>query len=177
MNRWLFIFILSFVTPSLADESLPFMDDKIWEYTKYRSFTFDQDGSDISLSHFGISKYFEKGKSFGIEGFVGRYDDNTHSPGDVYGLAIFLKYDLFKNHKTKVQTEIGAGLIHFDHDFPEKGTRTNFNPMIGLGIHHHIKEDWSAYFGARWHHISNAGRNENPGFDGAMIFFGLSHQF
>ncbi|MDX1682878.1 MAG: acyloxyacyl hydrolase, partial [Phycisphaeraceae bacterium] len=74
----------------------------------------------------------------------------------------------------------GAGLQHSGESIPADGTNFNFRPQVGIGFTWHIDENIHLMSGARWLHISNAGINgddQNPGFDGAQVYAGVSIPF
>jgi hypothetical protein len=56
----------------------------------------------------------------------------------------------------------------------------NFTPQLGIGFTYAFNDESQLMAGVRWQHISNAdvkGRENNPGYDGAMFYLGMMFPF
>jgi len=153
-----------------------------WYYHSYGSATFgisDTDSGDLYLGHVGAGYFFVDDWSINLEGVFGGIDPETGDADSAVGLDLLLRWHMLTSddHKLSLFGEAGAGLIWLDEPFPNGGTRQNFTPQAGVGVMWEMADNLNLLGGVRWHHISNAdktGDDRNPGYDGVMIFAGLT---
>lgn len=71
--------------------------------------------------------------------------------------------------------QAGAGMLFTTREFPEGTTPLNFTPQGGIGMYWLRWPRSGLVFGARYHHISNAGRVQpNPGHNALYLYGGFS---
>jgi len=151
-------------------------------YHAYGSATFGlsaTDDGDLYLAHVGGGYFFMDDVSINLEGVFGGIDPETGDADSALGLDLLLRWHFLNSddHRFSLFAEGGAGLLWLDSNFPVSGTRQNFTPQAGVGVMWEALENVNLMGGVRWHHISNAdktGSDRNPGYDGVMIFAGLT---
>jgi len=165
-----------------ADTSLdPFAQGEWYAHT-YGSATFglsDSDDGNLYLGHVGVGYFFLDDWSINVEGVFGGVDPDTGTADTAVGLDLLFRWHFFTSddHALSLFGEAGAGLIWFDSTFPATGTHQNFTPQAGLGVMWEVIKNVNLLGGVRWHHVSNAnktGADRNPGYDGVMVFGGLT---
>jgi hypothetical protein len=71
--------------------------------------------------------------------------------------------------------QIAGGALWTTRDFPDPGSSFNFTPQGGMGAYWLTGEHHTLSFGARFHHISNAGITDpNPGHNAIYFYGGFS---
>ena len=92
-----------------------------------------------------------------------------------------LRYHFINRDRWTVYADAGIGVLFSTDDVPDGGTSFNFMPHAGMGGTYRLSDaGLRAYFGARWHHVSNArieGDADNPDRDGVFVYGGLMWPF
>ena len=154
-----------------------------WTFQTYGSTSLWADSGEVNLMHVGVGYFFLEDISINAEFLMGNFDGNSQggepgNDGAVRGFDLIARWHFFNEEKWGLFVEGGASFLIFDDNFPANGTHSNFALQAGLGGLFEICRNVYFMGGARWHHISNAGRTENnPGFDGVMIYGCLLFEF
>lgn len=138
-----------------------------------------------NASHMAFSIQFQIAKKihFGIE------NNYSFIPSqDAYGGGIrpYFLFDFYRNNRLSISFYSGAGLIFFNHNYPQKdiyfdeikeGTRLNGSPKYGLRIETKIFK--RAHLGLELAHVhfsngNTIGPERNPGYDGNGLFIHLN---
>ncbi len=178
-------FAVSAQTGSSGEPSVSPFGAGTWSFQTYGSATFGDDAGELYLAHVGVGYHFIDALSLNFEAVGGAMvieDLGTTNGEDAaaIGLDLLLRWHFCRRDGWSLYMDGGAGLIQGTASFPANGTHFNFTPQFGLGITASLTDTLSLMGGARWHHISNAGKNgqdENPGYDGAMLYGGVMFAF
>jgi hypothetical protein len=96
----------------------------------------------------------------------------------VSGGGVLLRWHFLEGPGWTVYADAGCGLAYASSDIPPGTNRIKFSPQIGVGFTLAIAEPIRLIGGVRWYHLSNARiAQTNDGFDGVMIYLGLSVPF
>ena len=88
---------------------------------------------------------------------------------------LLLQYNFTAGRRLAPFLHAGAGMLFTTREFPEGTTRFNFTPQGGMGFYWLRGRGASLVVGARYHHISNAGRVQpNPGHNALYLYGGFS---
>lgn len=153
-----------------------------WSLNLYGSATLGDPDGEVYLGHASVSYYFLDGLAISA-GLVGGQIDSDELRGDdghIIGAELLLRWHFWREADWSVYVDGGIGFTWSEHPFPAAGTHQNYNPQLGFGFTYDLCDNARLMAGARWHHISNANReggDENPGFDGAMVYAGLMIPF
>ncbi len=153
-----------------------------WTAQFYGSATLGDVDGEVYAGHASVGYYLLDGLSFNV-GLVGGQIDSDETFGDdgyIYGAEMLLRWHFYQQPDWSLYLDGGLGFTWSEHPFPANGTHQNFNPQLGLGFTVDLFDPAKVMIGARWHHISNANRSggdENPGFDGVMVYAGLMMPF
>ncbi len=88
----------------------------------------------------------------------------------------------FLNRQTwTLYADTGIGLLFATDNVPATGTSIDFMPRAGGGVTFRFNDrGLRGYFGARWHHVSNAqinGGGRNPDRNGVALYAGVMFPF
>ena len=118
-------------------------------------------------------KKWKRGIWLGYEGMAYVINDLNTFGG--IGISPFFSWNILNTEGIRISFDNGVGPVYFFQTFPEGGTRFNFSTTYGIEIE--VKTQRMSYaFGGRNTHFSNAfiaGRDRNPAFDGAGLYFSL----
>jgi hypothetical protein len=146
-----------------------------WTLQLYPSGTTSSKG-DIFTMHSGAGYYVWDNVSINLEALAGRIDSSIGPNASVNGLDLLLRWHVVDAGKWTLYLDGGAGLQRATQRFPD--THFNFRPQLGVGATFRLTEQVRLMGGARYLHISNAGRSDpNSGYDGAMGYVGLMINF
>ncbi len=156
-----------------------------WTMQAYGSATFGDNSGELYLAHVGFGYHLWDNISFNAEVVGGGFnaeDEAGQSGGGsaAGGLDLLMRYHFYRGDGWSLYGDAGSGLIHGSIRFPANGTQLNFTPQAGIGSLIDLDDNMYMMVGARWHHVSNArmkGIDQNPGYDGAMIYAGLMFRF
>lgn len=156
-----------------------------WSFQAYGSATFGDDAGELYLAHAGVSYFLFDNFSVSFEGIGGLVDADavpgfSDRDGSAVGFDLLARWFFAHQGGLSVYAEGGIGMIWLEDAFPVNGTHQNFTPQVGAGAILQLSDSLHIMGGVRWHHISNArksGKNNNPGFDGAMIYAGIMIPF
>lgn len=171
-------FIATDAPPPLATQAFA---KGTWTAQAFLSGTYGFDDGDIYLIHVGVGYHIDDALSVNLD-FVGGYtfEDEDADPNQTLGFDLMLRLHVFHGDGWSVFVEGGAGMLWFNDEYPQGGTRHNFSPQLGAGITCRVLGEARLLLGVRWHHISNAGKSgedRNPGYDGIMAFAGIMIPF
>ena len=111
---------------------------------------------------------------FIIEGFLS-YAQQVSKDRYAVGFTPLLAYNFKALGKAVLFLELGAGILYTDLDPERFGSKLGFTPQGGIGLRYKIAHRSFLKFSYRFHHISNAGLDEdNNGIDSNFFFIGLS---
>lgn len=156
-----------------------------WSFQAYGSATVGDDAGELYLAHAGLSYFLFDNFSVSFEGLGGVVDAEavagaSDRDGSTIGFDLLARWFFAHQGGFSVYAEGGIGMIWLEDAFPVNGTHQNFTPQVGMGAIWRATDNLHIMGGVRWHHISNArksGKNNNPGFDGAMIYAGIMIPF
>ncbi len=155
-----------------------------WTFQAYGSATLLHNDGDLYLAHVGVGYHIWDDFSINLEGIGGIVNDIDDPRGgdstSAFGFDLLLRWHFWKGDDWSVYADGGVGMVWFESAFPHGGTHQNFTPQAGVGGTYRIADDLRLMGGVRWHHISNArksGKNENPGYDGLMLYLGVAIPF
>ena len=153
-----------------------------WTFLMYGSAALADASGQIYTSHTGVGYYFRDNLSINVEFVAGGIDidEGGKESSSVYGGDLLLRWHYFKKGGFSSYVDVGAGFQQSSRPFPIVGTHFNFRPQTGLGITLDLNDQVKLMTGARWLHVSNAGKNgklRNPGYDAAQIYMGLMIPF
>lgn len=141
--------------------------------------TTDETG-DVYTINFGAGYFFLDNVSINLDANVayGARKDAEDALGG--GLDLLFRWHFLRLDRFSTYVDGGAGIVAFEHEFPEGGTNFNFTLQAGFGATFQLNEDLILMGGLKWYHISNArteGIENNIGFDSAMIYGGIMLPF
>jgi len=150
-----------------------------WSFQSYGSATLFNDKGDIYLGHVGVGYHIWDDISINFEVIGGEVTQRQNPRDDssyTVGFELLGRWHFLKGEGWSIYADGGAGIVWFENEWPAGGTHQNFTPQAGVGATLRLFDNVRAMGGVRWHHVSNArksGEDNNPGFDGAMFYFGL----
>jgi outer membrane protein W len=159
-----------------------------WVWTFYAGGAFGDEAGEVYLAHIGAGYHFVDNLSINIEGLVAFADADesfmsmgatTENSGGG-GFNLLFRWHFWNESNFSMYLDGGCGMIVFSDEFPAHGTNHNFTPQAGVGFTFDLNDDAMLMAGARWYHISNArhsGKDNNPGFDAALIYAGVMWPF
>lgn len=98
--------------------------------------------------------------------------------GTVFGGGLnplLLQYNFTAGRRVVPFVQAGGGMLFTTREFPVRTAQFNFTPQGGGGVYWMRWPRATWMFGARFHHISNAGRvRPNPGHNALYLYTGVS---
>ncbi len=96
--------------------------------------------------------------------------------GDSAGGAILLRHNFRPWPRLSPYLEIGFGVGYLDFDLRDQADGLIFYPQFGAGLNYAISRRLNLNAGWRYHHMSNAGREQpNSGIDANVFLLGFSY--
>jgi Lipid A 3-O-deacylase (PagL) len=100
-------------------------------------------------------------------------DGTTSGAGG--GFSLRGRFELLKFGLTGIFMDASAGLLEADINIPTQGSHFNFFETAGFGVETPIIRPGLFFLGgARFQHISNAGLENNPGYNAIEFYLGVS---
>lgn len=177
-------------TLALADGGRMVLTDPIarvfkagsWTFQAYGSVSFGDEAGEVYMAHVGGGYVLWDDISVNLEVVAGGIDiaERQEDSASIVGLDLVGRWHFHHEGPWSVYAEIGAGLQQSSEPIPSAGTHFNFRPQLGIGCTHEVDDGAKLMAGVRWIHISNAdkdGDTNNPGFDAAMFYWGLTVPF
>jgi hypothetical protein len=96
------------------------------------------------------------------------------------GPELGIRWHFFTRERFSIYIDSSVGLIFHENPLTEDSLRFNFDVQAGLGATLQLSDQMHLQSGVRWHHLSNArirGKEENLGYDGPMLYFGVMKAF
>jgi hypothetical protein len=111
---------------------------------------------------------------YAVEGIIS-YASQENEDTYMAGVTPLFIYNLNNYEKLTPYVDIGIGIVVTDL-YPEGfGGDWGFTPQVGVGFRYAIDDDQFIRFSYRYHHISNAGFNDNnKSIDSNFFFIGYS---
>lgn len=98
--------------------------------------------------------------------------------GSIFGAGfnpLMLQYNFATERRFVPFIQVGGGTLWTTRDFPPGTSSFNFTPQGGIGAYWLRADRTALVFGARFHHISNAGISQpNPGHNALYLYGGFS---
>ena len=114
-------------------------------------------------------------------GAIFGYIDARRMPGGVFGgPELGARWHFAKRERWSTYLEGLVGAVYQQHPFTERTLRFNFDLQPGGGATYQFSHGTLVQGGFRWHHLSNAqvrGRAHNFGYDGPMLYVGMTRSF
>ena len=111
---------------------------------------------------------------FVIEGFLS-YAQQESKSRYASGITSLLVHNFKPIGKTVFFLELGVGILYTDLNPKNFGSNFNFTPQGGIGLRYKIRPGVFLKFSYRFHHISNAGIDEdNRSIDSHFFSLGVS---
>jgi opacity protein-like surface antigen len=109
-----------------------------------------------------------------LEGFLSYVQQDSKDRYAV-GITPLLVYEFTGSSRLVPFFEAGVGVLYTDLDPEDFGSRFNFTPQAGVGLAYEIANQTFLKFSYRYHHISNAGLDEdNSSIDSNFFLIGIS---
>jgi hypothetical protein len=123
-----------------------------------------------------VLKKWGRGRSleFVIESFLSYARQDSKDRWGV-GITPLFAYNFKALGKTVLFLELGGGIFYTNLDPENFGSQFNFTPQVGIGARYEIAHGRFLKLCYRFHHISNAGIDEdNRGIDSYFFLIGIS---
>ncbi|MCZ6837306.1 MAG: acyloxyacyl hydrolase [Planctomycetota bacterium] len=165
--------------PALSD-ALDSLQPSPWTLNTYASASFGDSGKgEQYAAHVGFSYALDDDVSLGIDFFGGYVRSGIDDNGGVVGLDIVYRHHFLKSEDERKTLffNAGGGLQQASTNF--SGERHfNFRGLIGFGATFQLDGQARLMLGGNYLHISDAGiKGGRGGFDGAMLYAGLTFPF
>ncbi len=161
---------------------VPVFEAGTWTFQTYGSAAFGDENGEIYTGRIGFGYYVFDGVSLSLEalGFHMNIEEGHDDEAWALGLDLILRHHILQRENWSLFAELGGGIQQSSEPVPNGGTHFNFRPMAGVGLTWQLTDDVHLLAGARWLHISNAGKDgieNNPGYDSAEIYAGIMVPF
>ncbi len=89
-------------------------------------------------------------------------------------LTLLGRHFLLPDSRWRPYFVLGFGALRTVHRIPERSSRFNFTPQVGIGLAYAKNEQFVFYMEYRVHHISSGAALNNPGINSSYLQFGSS---
>jgi opacity protein-like surface antigen len=127
----------------------------------------------------GVNYYVLENLSLGAE-FGGWGINQPGHDGAAWSAGVGLRHHFLTWDKGSVFFDVGEYAIQADTDVPDDGTSFNYLFLCGGGVSYRVADNVHLIAGARYFHLSNAGReggDTNPSNNGVQGFAGVMFTF
>ena len=134
----------------------------------------------IYLTQVNASYYVAEDVAVDCGGIVGYVNARRMPGGALGGLQLGLRWHVAKRQRWSTYLDMLAGAVYQQHPITPETLRFNFDLQPGIGATYRVNDAMLLLGGFRWHHLSNSqvrGRRHNFGYDGPMLYLGLTKPF
>jgi hypothetical protein len=140
----------------------------------------DSDFGNIHVLQLSVVTYILDGVAFRIGGNLS-YADTLEARGGIGGgPEAGLRWHFYQQGRFTTFLECSAAAVYHENPLSRNSLRFNFDLQAGGGVMLQVDEATYLQGGWRWHHLSNGhirGESRNFGYDGPMIYLGLTRSF
>lgn len=165
-----------FLAPSARAAEEDF-DKGLWTLQLYGGYM-DELGphdQEIAFGTVGVGYYVLENVSINVE--FSLWDVNQPGDDAYAGMGgLMLRHHAFQFNGGSVFFDVGQFAFEADNPVPQHGTTFNWVFLFGGGITYQLSDNMHLMTGARYFHLSNAGREgdlRNPSLNGIQAFIGV----
>ena len=149
-----------------------------WSVTTGASY--DAGLASVYSTQINVSQYIADDVAVEYGAIFGYIDARRTTEGVFAGPELGMRWHFAKHERWSTYLEGAVGAVYQQHPFTDRTLRFNFDLQPGGGATYRFSHNTLVQGGFRWHHLSNAqvrGRAHNFGYDGPMLYIGLTKPF